>query len=170
MPKLDQFIESLTHEKENIINMGIIKGSNGHALDMHASNNICNLKTKKKGKGKAHAEPRKQGKTKCIYCNHCYHPEFACMKKHIYLMGYILQKNNLIDHIPEATNNKLKDQAKQGNSHALISINSSLDAWILDLGPTLVKVIRQGRLEIVHNSFENVLRVPKLSVNRVSIY
>ena len=68
------------------------------------------------------------------------------MKKHIYLMGYILQKNNLIDHIPEATNNKLKDQEKQGKSHALISINSSPNAWILDLGPTLVKVIGQGRL------------------------
>jgi hypothetical protein len=66
MPKLDQFIESLTHEKENIINMGIIKGSNVHALDMHESNNICNLKTKKKGKGKVHVDPRKEGKTKCL--------------------------------------------------------------------------------------------------------
>jgi hypothetical protein len=75
-----------------------------------------------------------------------------------------------MDHIPEATKNKLKDQAKQGNSHALISINSSPDAWILDLGPTLVKFIGQGRLELVHKSFENVLHVPKLSVNLLSIY
>jgi len=51
-----------------------------------------------------------------------------------------------MDHIPEAAKNKLKDKSKQGNSHALISINSSPDAWILDLGPTLVKVIGQGRL------------------------
>jgi hypothetical protein len=48
---------------------------------MHERNNICNMKTKKKGKGKAHVDPRKEGKTKCGYCNHDYHPKFACMKK-----------------------------------------------------------------------------------------
>jgi len=52
--------------------MGIIKGYNVHALVMHENNNICNLNTKKKGKGKAHVELRKEGKTKCVYCNHSY--------------------------------------------------------------------------------------------------
>jgi hypothetical protein len=88
------------HEKDNLIKMGIIKGSNAHALVVHESNNTCNPKTKKKGKGKAHAEPKKEGyskpfddssgskggkgkkgKTKCGYCNHGYHLESACMKK-----------------------------------------------------------------------------------------
>jgi hypothetical protein len=56
------------------------------------------------------------------------------MKKHIDHMAQILHKNNLEDHIPKAAKKKPKDQAKQGNSHALITIKSSLDAWILDLG------------------------------------
>jgi len=49
-------------------------------------------------------------------------------------MAKILQKNNLGDHIPEPTKKTLEDQAKRGNSHALISINCSPNAWILDLG------------------------------------
>ena len=50
-------------------------------------------------------------------------------------MTEILQKNNLGDRIPEgAKKKKPEDQnPKKGNfSHALISINSSPDAWIVD--------------------------------------
>jgi hypothetical protein len=53
------------------------------------------------------------------------------------LMTQILRKNNLGDHIPEgAKKKKPEDQnPKKGNSsHALIAINSSLDAWIVDSG------------------------------------
>jgi hypothetical protein len=60
----------------------------------------------------------------------------AC-KKQIDLMNQILQKINLGDHIPEgAKKKKPKDQnPKKGNSsHALIAINSSPDAWIVDSG------------------------------------
>jgi len=89
-------------EKDKLIKMGTIKGSNAHALVVHESSNTPNLKTKKKGKGKAHAEPKKEGhskpfddsssskggkgkkgKTKCNYYNCSYHLEYACMKKHI---------------------------------------------------------------------------------------
>ena len=59
------------------------------------------------------------------------------MKKYIYQMSQILQKNNLGDHIPEgAMKNKLEDpNSKKDNSiHALIAIISSLDAWIVDSG------------------------------------
>jgi hypothetical protein len=99
---LDQFIESLMHEQYKLIKMGIIKGPNVHALVVHERNNTSNSKSKKKGKGKVHAEPKKEGyskpfddssgskggkgkkgKTKCSYCNHGYHPESTCMKKHI---------------------------------------------------------------------------------------
>jgi hypothetical protein len=44
--------------------MGIIKGSNAHPLIIHERRNTCNLKTKKKGMGKAHAEPKKEGYSK----------------------------------------------------------------------------------------------------------
>jgi hypothetical protein len=108
-------------------------------------------------------------------------------------MAQILQQNNLGDRIPEgAKKKKPEDQnPKKGNSsHALISINSSLDAWIVDSGashhmeatkevyssldackgpPILmgdnspVEVTDKGRIELTNGSFENVLHVPKLS-------
>jgi hypothetical protein len=52
-------------------------------------------------------------------------------------MSQIIQQNNLGYHIPEGAKKKNpKDlNPKKGNSsHALISINSSLDAWIVDSG------------------------------------
>ena len=52
-------------------------------------------------------------------------------------MTQILQQNNLGDHIPEGAKKKKPEDlnSKKGNSsHALISINSSLDAWIVDSG------------------------------------
>jgi hypothetical protein len=79
----------------------------------------------------------------------------------------------------------------------LISINSSLDAWIVDLGasnhmasskevyysldackfpPILmgdnssVKVTGEGRIELTNKSFKNVLHIPKLFVNLLSMY
>jgi hypothetical protein len=59
------------------------------------------------------------------------------MQKQIDKMAHILHKNNLGDRIPEGSKKKNpKDQnPKKGNSsHALIAINSSLDAWIVDSG------------------------------------
>jgi hypothetical protein len=79
----------------------------------------------------------------------------------------------------------------------LIAINSSLDAWIIDLGalhhmastkefyssldackgpPIMMgdnspyEVTGKGRIELTNISFENVLHVPKLSVNLLSMY
>jgi hypothetical protein len=52
-------------------------------------------------------------------------------------MAQIIQQNKLGDCIPEgAKKKKPEDQnPKKGNSiHALIAINSSLDAWIVDSG------------------------------------
>jgi hypothetical protein len=57
------------------------------------------------------------------------------MQKQIDLMSQILQQNNLGDRIPEGANKKkLEDpNSKKGNSsHALIAINSSPNAWIID--------------------------------------
>jgi hypothetical protein len=58
------------------------------------------------------------------------------MQKHVDQMAQILHKNNRLDHIPEGAKKKNPEyqNPKKGNSrHALISINSSLDAWIVDL-------------------------------------
>jgi hypothetical protein len=88
--------------------------------------------------------------------------------------------------------------SKKGNSsHALIAINSSPDAWIIDSGashhmvaseavyssldackgpPILmgdnssIEVTGKGRIELTNGSFENVLHVPKIYVNLLSVY
>jgi hypothetical protein len=79
----------------------------------------------------------------------------------------------------------------------LIAIKSSPDAWIIDSGashhidssevvyssldackgpPILMRekssidVTGKGRIELTNESFENVLHVPKLSVNHLSVY
>jgi hypothetical protein len=120
--------------------------------------------------------------------------------KKLDLMSQILQQNNLGDHIPEGAKKKKREypNSNKGNSsHALISINSSLDAWIIDsreshhmdaskeiyysldackVPPILmgdnssVKVTDKGRIELTNESFENVLHVPKLYVNLLSMY
>jgi hypothetical protein len=122
------------------------------------------------------------------------------MKKQIDLMSQILQQNNLVDRIPEgAKKKKPKDlNSKKGNlSHALIAINSSPDALIVDSrashhmasskevyssldackGPPIlmgdnssVEVTSKGRIELTNGSFKNVMHVPKISVNLLSMY
>jgi hypothetical protein len=79
----------------------------------------------------------------------------------------------------------------------LIAINSSPDAWIIDSGEShhmatseavyssldawkgppimmgdnsSIEVTGKGRIELTNESFENVLHVPKLSVNLLSVY
>ena len=137
---------------------------------------------------------------KCTYFHKGLHPESACMQKQIYLMNQILQKNNLGYHIPEGAKKKKPEDpnSKKGNSgNALIAINSSLDTWIIDSGashhmaaseavyssldackgpPILmgdnssVEVTDKGRIELTNGNFENVMHVPKLSINLLSVY
>jgi hypothetical protein len=177
-----------------------------------------NHKSKNKDKGKAHANPKKEGYSKpfndsseskggkgrkgekCSYFQRGFHLESACMQKNIDQMAQILQQNNLGDCIPEGAKKKKPDDQnpKKGNSsHALIAINFSLDAWIVDSGashhlastkevyfsldtckgpPILmgddspVEVTGKGRVELTNGSFKNVLHVPKLYVNLLSMY
>jgi hypothetical protein len=152
---LDQFIESLTHDKDKLIKMGTIKGPNVHALVMHERSNTFNPKTMQKGKGEVHFEHKKEGnskpfddssnskggkgkkgKSKSGYCNCGYHKKSTCMKNTIDLMVKTLQQKNIKECIPENAKNNLGDQPpyKTSNSHALICIHSSPDAWILDSG------------------------------------
>jgi hypothetical protein len=114
------------------------------------------------------------------------------MKKKIYLMSQILQKKNLGYHIPEGARKKKPEDPnskKENSSHALIAINSSPDAWIIDSrashhmassevvyssldackGPPIlmrdnssVEVTGKGMIELTNKIFENVLHVPKI--------
>jgi hypothetical protein len=122
------------------------------------------------------------------------------MQKKKDLMTQILQQNNLRDRITKGYKKKKPEDQnpKKGNSiHALISINSSLDSWIIDSGeshhmdaikevyssldackgpPILmgdnsqVKVTGKGKIELTNGSFENVLHILKLSINLISVY
>jgi hypothetical protein len=122
------------------------------------------------------------------------------MQKKIDLMSQILHQNNLGDRIPKGAKKKNpKDpNSKKGNSsHALIVINSSSDAWIVDSGAShhmasskelyysfnackgphilmgdnsSVEFTSKGRIELTNGSFKNVLHVPKLYVNLISMY
>jgi hypothetical protein len=217
MPSLEEFIESLTQEQTKLINMGTIKGPRVHTLIVHDGNHKYQ-KYKDKYKRKSHPHTKKEGHTKpftdasrskgekgrkgekCTYCHKGFHSESACMQKKIDMMSQILQKNNLGDRIPKgAKKKKSKDlnSKKDNSSHALIAINSSPDAWIVDSGashhmatseevyssldackgpPILmgdnssVEVTDKGRIELTNGSFENVLHVTKLSVNLFSVY
>jgi hypothetical protein len=114
-------------------------------------------------------------------------------------MAHALQQNNLGNFIPKGVKKqKEEDRApKKGNHHVLVAINSSSDSWIIDssathhmaakeeffssLSPcsrppilmgddTPVAVVGEGRVELHNGSFENVLHVPKLSMNLLSVY
>jgi hypothetical protein len=137
---------------------------------------------------------------KCMYCHKGFYSEYACMQKKTDLMSQILQKNNLGDRIPEGAKKKKPKHpnSKKGNSsHALIAINSYPDAWIIDSGAShhmasselvyssldackglaipmgensCLEVTDKGRIELTNGSFENVLHVPKISINLLSVY
>jgi hypothetical protein len=114
-------------------------------------------------------------------------------------MAQLLQKNNLGNFIPEGAKKKKKEYRapKKGNHHAMVTINSSFDSWIIDSGAshhmaakeeiftslsscsrppilmgddTPVAVAGEGRVKLPNSSFENVLHVPNLSINLLSVY
>jgi hypothetical protein len=121
------------------------------------------------------------------------------MKKQIDLMAHVLQKNNLGNFIPEGSKKKKEEDhaPKKCNHDALVAINSSSNSWIIDsiashhmemeeevfnslsscsrppilMGDnTLVVVAGEGRVEIPNGIFENVLQVPNISINLISVY
>jgi hypothetical protein len=117
------------------------------------------------------------------------------MKKTIYLMAKTLEKHHLEDCIPY---NEWKNPSlERGNGHALIFISSSHNAWVLDLrathhldssdilfsyletcfGPPIfmgddspAKVCDRGRVDIEHGLFHDLIHVPNISMNLLSIY
>jgi hypothetical protein len=56
------------------------------------------------------------------------------MKKTIYLMAQTLERHHPEDFIPD--NARKKPSLQRGNGHALLSISSSPNSWVLDLGAT----------------------------------
>jgi hypothetical protein len=173
---------------------------------------------KDKYKHKSHAHMKKEGYTKpftdasrskgekgrkgekCTYCHKGFHSEYACMKKtNRYDVLDTSAKQPWRSHPRGCKEEEARDlNSKKGNSsHALIAINSSPDAWIIDSGashhmdssevvyslldsckgpPILmgdnssIEVTGKGRIELTNESFENMLHVPKIFVNLLSMY
>jgi hypothetical protein len=167
-----------------LINMGAIKGPRAHALTVHDGSHKYN-KSKDKDKRKSHAHMKKEGYTKpftdafgskgekgrkgekCTYCHKGFHSESACMQKKIDLMSQILQQNNLGDRIPEGAKKKKTKymNSKKGNSsHALIAINSSPDAWIIDSGASH----HMATSEVVYSSLDVLVLKVALDCERAS--
>jgi hypothetical protein len=153
--------------------------------DYSGSKDSSDSKNKRKGK-------------QCTYCNKLNHEESTCMNKQIDLMAHALQQNNLGNFIPKGVKKQKEEDLdpKKGNHHALVAINSSFDSWIIDssathhmamkdevfssLSPysrppilmgddTPVTIAGEGRVELHNGSFENVLHVPNLSMNLLSV-
>jgi hypothetical protein len=108
-------------------------------------------------------------------------------------MSQILHQNNLGDRIPKSEKKKKEEymnSKKDNYSHALIAINSSLDAWIIDSGASHhmdsseavyssldackgppILMGDNSYVEVTgKGSFKNVLHVPKLYVSLLSMY
>lgn len=214
MPSMDDFIESLIHEQNKLIQMGALKHSKYHALAAYESNK----KKKQKNKGKMELyhideesiessketlNPKggktKKEQTKCSYCNRGFDPKSSCMVNTISLMAKVLQQHNLADCIPDSVKKKTEDKPPedQGKGHVLTTIASSSDRWILDSGAsnhmaaskhsfyslvpctippmlmgdnTPMRVCGEGSVDLYYGSFYNLLHVPKLSMNLLSIY
>jgi spore germination cell wall hydrolase CwlJ-like protein len=112
IPSLDDFMESLIHEKTKLIQIGALRNSNPYVLTTKGSSK----KNKKKNKGKKDQEKKKEAKqnstyesssskeskgkkdnTKCSYCNMGFHLDISCMKNTIDLMAQPLEKHHLED-------------------------------------------------------------------------
>jgi hypothetical protein len=67
MHTMDQFIDSLTYEKEKNIHMVLIKDPKSHSLTMHDEKRS----SKQKGKGKSHPKIKKEGYSKPFKDSSC---------------------------------------------------------------------------------------------------
>ena len=113
MPKLAEFMESLTQEQDKLVMMGTIKPSKYQALvaidsrvDSKGKKKAKKPPEQKRDKNKSQEEPqgskknfqKKKNKgemSKCAYCSKGYHPESSCMNKQIYMLTKLLKKNNI---------------------------------------------------------------------------
>ena len=115
MPKLVEFMVSLTQEQDKLMMMGTIKPSKDQALVIGDSrvdskgkkkSNLKKPPKKKRDKPKSQEEPsgskknfqKKKNKgemRKCAYCSKGNHPESSCMKNQIVMLTQLLDKNKI---------------------------------------------------------------------------
>jgi hypothetical protein len=140
---------------------------------------------------------KKKERTILIYCSKGFHLEENCMRKTIDEMAKQLQQHNLT--VPEnekkKDDNRTRGRARDG--HALMDVTSTPSSWIIDSGAsnhmatskdefssieeitrspiylgdaTPTKVCGEGIVDLEGGCFTNVIHVPSLSANILSIY
>ena len=108
MPKLVDFMESLTQEQDKLVMMGTIKPSKDQALvggdsrvDSEGKKKSKKPPEEKRDKNKPQEEPQGSKKNfqkkknkgemrKCAYCSKGDHPERSCIKKQIDMLTQLL--------------------------------------------------------------------------------
>ena len=109
MPYLDEFVASLTHEQDKLVQMGTLKASNAHALVAKMGRKTSSSSKRKGKKYQAKEEDStsmqetsnskygkpKKGKVVYSYCKKPNHGEDVCMKKQLAQYISILKKHNL---------------------------------------------------------------------------
>ena len=113
MSSLEAFIDSLTKEKDKLVQLGTLKTSRNHALATFGSKN-GKSKGKKKIKekkpksddedegsnsidrgSKSKMKSKKKGSSKCSYCNKGFHSKKSCFKKKMHTKTQFLERHNI---------------------------------------------------------------------------
>ena len=105
-PTLNSFIESLTHEHDKLIQMGIVRSSKDQAL-VARGDKVANDKGKQRDESPMKKEQPKEpsgskrsnkngkGKVLFSYCGRGVHPKRSCMRRQLYEMSLLLKKHKI---------------------------------------------------------------------------
>ena len=133
---------------------------------------------------------------KCAYCNKGNHTKSSCMKKQIDMLTQLLENNGIS--LPEGSNKREGGSSSNDRErvHALVVGTSSSPSFIIDFGASrymvltkeafssldklkgpsivlgddsLTKSLGKGRIDLDHGQFSNVLYVPSLASNLLSV-
>lgn len=143
---------------------------------------------------------KKKEITLCSYYSKGFRPEENCMRKTINEMAKQLQQHNVtvLENAKKKDGNRMGEgRGRARDGLALMAVTSTPSAWILDSGAsnhmaaskdefssieestrspiylgnaTPTKVCREGIVDLEGARFTNVLHVPSLSTNLLSIY
>ena len=132
---------------------------------------------------------------KCSYCSKGNHTESSCMKKQIDMLTNLLEKNGIS--LPESSKKREGGSSSDDRErvHALVAGTSSSPSFIIDSGASrhmvstkvssldmlkgpsivlgddsLTESKGKGRIDLDHGKFNNVLYVPGLASNLLSVY
>ena len=135
--------------------------------------------------------------SKCAYCSKGNHLERSCMKKQIDMLTQILKKNGIS--LPDSSKKREggSNSKDRERVHALVAGKSSSPSFIIDSGASrymvstkeafsspdmpkgppivlgddsLIDSLGKGRIDLDHGKFNNVLYVPGLASNLLSVY